>query len=63
MTDYPTSLCDTPALSDESTLDSTINWLMEYLSLEMSGSYTLREMVEILVQAASRGDSSEHPVH
>lgn len=62
MTSYPTSLCDTPALSDQSTLDSAIDSLIEHLPLEMNGSYTVREVFEILVRAASRGDSIEHTV-
>lgn len=35
---------------------------MEHLPLEASGSYTVREVFEILVRAASRGDSIEHTV-
>ncbi|NJK52052.1 MAG: hypothetical protein HC936_03110 [Leptolyngbyaceae cyanobacterium SU_3_3] len=62
MTSYPTSLCDTPALSDQSTLDSAIDCLMEHLSLDMNGSYTVREVFEILVRTASRVDSIEHTV-
>ncbi|NJP09197.1 MAG: hypothetical protein HC866_06660 [Leptolyngbyaceae cyanobacterium RU_5_1] len=59
MTAYPTLLCDTPALSDESTLECTIECLMNHLPLEMNGSYTVREVFEILVHAASRGESIE----
>lgn len=62
MTCYPSSLCDTPAIDDESTLDCTINCLIEHLPLETQGSYTVRELMEILVWAASRGDSIEHTV-
>jgi hypothetical protein len=62
MTSYPTSLCDTPAVSDQSTLDSTIDCLMAHLPLEMNGSYTVREVFEILVHAASRGESLEQTV-
>jgi putative transposase len=47
-------------LDDESTLDCTINCLVEHLPLETQGSYTAREIMEILVRAASRGDSIEH---
>jgi putative transposase len=35
---------------------------MEHLTLEVSGSYTVREIFEILVHTASRGDSLEHTV-
>jgi putative transposase len=62
MSAYPTLLCDTPALSDESTLECTIECLMEHLPLQTHGSYTVRELFEILVHAASRGDSLEHTV-
>ncbi|KAM3109663.1 transposase [Phormidesmis sp. 146-33] len=60
MTSYPSLLCDTPALDDQSTLDCTIHCLSEHLCLETNGSYTAREFFEILVRAASRGDSIEH---
>jgi hypothetical protein len=62
MTSYPTSLCDTPVVSDQSTLDSTIDCLLTHLPLEMNGNYTVREVFEILVRAASRGESLEHTV-
>jgi hypothetical protein len=62
MTSSPTSLCNTPALSDQSTLDSTIDCLLTHLPLEMNGTYTVREVFEILVRAASRGDSLEQTV-
>jgi putative transposase len=62
MTAYPSLLCDTPALDEESTLDYTIECLMEHLPLETNGSYTVRELFEILVRAASRGDSIEQTV-
>lgn len=62
MTTYPSSLCDTPALSDESTLECTIECLTEHLPLQTSGSYTVRDLFEILVRAASRGDSIEQTV-
>src|SRR5512139_619597 len=60
MTSYPSSLSDTPALDDQSTLNCTINCLMEHLPMETHGSYTAREVLEILVRAASRGESIEH---
>ena len=60
MTTYPISLSSTPALTDEGTLESVIDCLSEHLSVEMDGSYTVRELFEILVRAASRGDSIEH---
>jgi Transposase DDE domain len=60
MTSYPSLLCDTPALDDQSTLDCTLDCLMEHIPLETQGSYTAREFFEVLVRAASRGDSIEH---
>ena len=60
MTTYPISLSSTPALTDEGTLDSVIDCLSKHLPVEMEGSYTVRELFEILVRAASRGDSIEH---
>jgi hypothetical protein len=62
MTTYPASLSTAPALTDEATLDSALDCLLEHLPLEMGGSYTLRELFEILLRAASRGDSIEHTV-
>jgi putative transposase len=62
MTTHPSSLSTTPALTDESTLDSAVDCLLEHLPLEMEGSYTLRDLFEILLRAASRGDSIEHTV-
>ena len=57
---YPTSLSTTPALTDETTLESVIDGLDETLPIEMEGRYTVRELFEILVRAASRTDSIEH---
>ncbi|WP_421654834.1 hypothetical protein [Leptothermofonsia sp. ETS-13] len=49
-------------MSDESTLECTIECLMEHLPLEINGNYTVPEVFEILVRAASRGDSIEQTV-
>ena len=57
---YPSSLSTTPALTDETTLESVIDGLDENLPIEMEGRYTVRELFEILVRAASRTDSIEH---
>lgn len=59
---YPSSLSSTPALTDESTLDSAVDCLTEHLPISMDGSYTVREVFEVLIRAASRGDSIEHTV-
>ncbi len=56
---YPSSLSSTPALTDESTLDSAVDCLTEHLPISMDGSYTVREVFEVLIRAASRGDSIE----
>lgn len=60
MITYPISLSPKPALTDESTLESAIDCLTTHLPLTAEGTYTAREIFEILVRAASRGDSIEH---
>lgn len=60
MITYPISLSPTPALTDEGTLESAIDCLTQHLPLAAEGTYTAREIFEILVRAASRGDSIEH---
>jgi hypothetical protein len=60
MTSYPIPLSSTPAITDEETLESVIDCLSEHLPIERSGRYPARELFEILVRAASRGDSIEH---
>ena len=46
----------------EATLDSAVDCLLTHLPIEMKGSYTLRDLFEILLRSASRGDSIEHTV-
>ena len=60
MTSYPSSLSSTPALTDEATLETALNCLLEHLPLEMEGGYTPRDLFAILLRAASRNDSIEH---
>jgi len=60
MITYPISLSPTPALTDEGTLESAIDCLTQPLPLTAEGTDTAREIFEILVRAASRGDSIEH---
>jgi putative transposase len=60
MTTYPTSLSPAPALSDEATLDSALDCLLEHLPIEMEGGYTPTDLYKILLRAASRNDSIEH---
>jgi Transposase DDE domain len=58
----PNSLSLTPALTDEGTLASAIDCLTTNLPIDMSGGYTVRELFEILVRTASRGESIEQTV-
>jgi hypothetical protein len=58
----PTSLSLTPALTDEGTLASAIDCLTSKIEIEMSGGYTVRDLFEILVRTASRGESIEQTV-
>lgn len=60
MTTYPTSLSRTPALTDETTLDAAVECLSEHLVIDMEGDYTPKDLFEIMLHAASRGDSIEH---
>lgn len=60
MTTYPSSLSPAPALTDEATLEVALGCLLEHLSLDMEGGYTLQDLFEILLRAASRSDSIEH---
>lgn len=60
MTSYPSSLSSTPALTDEATLETALNCLLEHLPIEMEGGYTPSDLFAILLRAASRNDSIEH---
>jgi putative transposase len=60
MTTYPSSLSPAPALTDEATLEVALDCLLEHLSLDMEGGYTLQDLFEILLRVASRSDSIEH---
>jgi putative transposase len=62
MTTTPNLLSPTPALTDEGTLESAIDCLTSNLEINMSGGYTVRDLFEILVRTASRGDSIEQTV-
>jgi hypothetical protein len=62
MTTTPASLSPTPALTDEGTLESAIDCLTSHLEINMSGGYTVRDLFEILVRTASRGESIEQTV-
>jgi Transposase DDE domain len=60
MTNYPTSLSTSPALTDEATLDAAVDCLLEHLPIEMEGGYSPQDLFEILLRAASCHDSIEH---
>nr|WP_290225391.1 ISH3 family transposase [Trichocoleus desertorum] len=60
MTTYPSSLSPAPALTDEGTLEAALDCLLESVPLNMKGGYTPQDLFEILLRAASRGDSIEH---
>ena len=60
MTTYPSSLSPAPALTDETTLDTALDCLLEHLPIEMEGEYTPEDLFEVLLRAASRSDSIEH---
>lgn len=62
MTSYPSPLSSTPALTDETTLQSAIDCLSEHVPLAMTGDYCPQDLFEILLRAASRGDSIEHTI-
>jgi len=62
MTTYPSPLSTSPALTDEATLEVAVDCLLEHLPIEMEGGYSPEDLFEILLRAASRGDSIEHTV-
>jgi putative transposase len=62
MTTTPNLLSQTPALTDEGTLESAIDCLTSNIEIEMSGGYTVRDLFEILLRTASRGESIEQTV-
>ncbi len=47
-------------MTDEATLESALDCLVEHLPLEMEGGYSPEDLFEILLRAASRSDSIEH---
>ncbi|HEY9640663.1 MAG TPA: hypothetical protein V6C57_09270, partial [Coleofasciculaceae cyanobacterium] len=62
MTTYPSSsLSPAPALTDEATLEATLECLLDHLPLVAEDSSCSAEtLFEILLRAASRHDSIEH---
>ena len=53
----PSPLSAEPALTDEVTLKTTIDCLIEHLPMEMQGPYSQETLFEILLRAASKHDS------
>lgn len=60
MTLTPLPLSSTPALTDEGVLAATLACLLEHVSIEMHGAFSLETLFEVLLRAASRSDSLEH---
>lgn len=60
MNTYPTSFAPTPALTDETTLEAAVECLSKHLPIEMEGEYSPQDLFEVLLHAASQGDSIEH---
>lgn len=56
----PSPLSTEPALTDEQTLSAAVNCLSEHLELETHGSVSRHTLFEVMLWAASRGDSIEH---
>ena len=50
----------TPALSDEATLEATLDCVLDYLPIDMQGDCPAQTLYEVLLWAASRQDSIEH---
>lgn len=59
MTTYPSPLSTAPALTDEATLEVALDCLQQHLPIQMEGGYRPQELFELLLRAASRGDSIE----
>jgi putative transposase len=60
MTTYPSLLSTAPALTDEATLAVALDCLQQHLPIQMEGGYSPQDLFELLLRAASRGDSIEH---
>ncbi len=59
---YPYPIPTTPVLTDESTLEFALDCLLEHLPITMEGEYRPEDLFEIMLRAASRGDSIEHTI-
>ena len=56
----PASLSAEPALTDQQTLTAAVDILSEHLDWETQGAVSCTTLFEVLIWAASRGDSLEH---
>ena len=57
----PSSLVSpTPALTDQATLDTALDCLLDTLPLDMQGNHTPRTLYEVLLWAASHHDTVNH---
>ncbi|MEM1280250.1 MAG: ISH3 family transposase [Cyanobacteria bacterium P01_H01_bin.152] len=56
----PSSLSAEPTLTDEQTLTAAVDTLSAHLNLETQGAMSCTTLYEVLIWAASRGDSIEH---
>ncbi|MEM1293169.1 MAG: ISH3 family transposase, partial [Cyanobacteria bacterium P01_H01_bin.162] len=56
----PASLSAEPALTDQQTLTAAVDTLRAHLDWETQGAVSCTTLFEVLIWAASRGDSLEH---
>jgi hypothetical protein len=57
---YPTPVSSTPALTDEDTLNATVDWVSSQIPLATQGVYSPQTFYHVLLWAASRQDTVEH---
>jgi putative transposase len=55
-----TSLSPTPALTDEGILATALDSLLSHIAIDLQGTCSRETLFEVLLRAASRGDSIEH---
>lgn len=60
MTHTSTSLTPTPALTDEEILATALDNLLSHVTIDLQGACSRETLFEVLLRAASRGDSIEH---
>jgi hypothetical protein len=57
---YPPSLSPAPALTDEMTLEASVECLLEHLPFERAGAYSTQDTCESLADAPSSSDIRYH---